>query len=142
MEEDAVLVVGEGVVDLLVPDDAATRGRDVDQFQPEGVADQVVGQHDGALQPRVRPSVTVGVGDVEFGDGDGVDLVGRLGHCTLHRLLVLVRQNRRHSGSLCALGLGMARFGGHCSVRVQQRQSCPASWLSSSAAGGCLVLGD
>ena len=49
VEEDAVLVVGKLVVDLLVPQHAALGGRDVDQLEPEGVADQVVGQHGGAL---------------------------------------------------------------------------------------------
>lgn len=39
VEEGAVLVVGEGVVDLLIPDDAAVGGRDIDHLDPEGVAD-------------------------------------------------------------------------------------------------------
>jgi hypothetical protein len=112
MEEDAVLVVGEGVVDLLVPDDAATGRlllisvscvqrpactyRNVHQLDPEGVAHQVVGQHGGALQARVRPCVPVRVGDVQLRDGDSEDLVVLLGHGALHRLLVLVGQDRGH----------------------------------------------
>jgi hypothetical protein len=74
--------------------------RYVHHLEPERVADQVVGQHDGALQARVGPSARVGVGNVQLGDGDGVDLVGRLGHGALHRLLVLVRENRRHGGGV------------------------------------------
>lgn len=106
MEEDAVLVVGKGVVDLLVPNDAAAGGRYVHELEPEGMADEVIRQHHGTLQTSVRPSVTVGVGDVKFGDGDGVNLVSRLGHCALHRLLVLIRENRRHGDRrVRALGL-------------------------------------
>lgn len=83
--------------------------RYVHHLEPEGVADQVVCQHDGALQARVGPSVPVGVGDVQLGDGDGVDLVGRLGHGALHRLLVLVGENRRHCGVLRDLERGVGR---------------------------------
>jgi hypothetical protein len=81
VEEDAVLVVGKGVIDLLVPDDAAGLGlpvsvwgmwvgragaayRNVDHLQPEGVAHEVVGEDDGALQAGVGPSVRVGIGNV------------------------------------------------------------------------------
>jgi hypothetical protein len=38
-EEDAVLVVREGVVDFLVPEHPTIRRRNVDEFEPEGVAD-------------------------------------------------------------------------------------------------------
>lgn len=74
--------------------------RYVHHLEPERVADQVVGQHDGALQACIGPSARVGIGNVQLGDGDGVDLVGRLGHGALHRLLVLVRENRRHGGGV------------------------------------------
>lgn len=72
--------------------------RYVDQLEPKGIAHRVICQHDGALQAGVGPSVPVGIGNVQLGDGDGVDLVGRLGHGALHRLLVFVGQNRRHRG--------------------------------------------
>ena len=127
VEEDAVLVVGEGVVYLLVPYDAAvgrlrpsvarTTGgcwctyRYVYQLEPECVAHQVIRQHHGALEPGVGPSMPVGVGNVQLGDGDGVDLVRRLGHSAFHRLLVLVGENRRHGGVLRGLELGMVRRG-------------------------------
>jgi len=81
--------------------------RDVHQLDPEGVADQVVGQHNGALQPRVGPSVPIGVGNVQLGDGDGVDLVVLLGHVALHRLLVLVGKDRRHRDGGCAVGAAL-----------------------------------
>jgi hypothetical protein len=45
MEKGAVLVVLEGIIDFLVPDDTSIGGRDVDQFQPECVSHQVVTQH-------------------------------------------------------------------------------------------------
>ena len=55
MEERPVLVVGEGVVDLLIPQDAAVGGGEVDDFHPEGVADEVVGEDRGALEAGVGP---------------------------------------------------------------------------------------
>lgn len=124
MEEDAVLVVCKRVVDFLVPYDAAVGRRNVDQLEPEGVAYQVVGQHGSTLQARVRPSVAVGVGNVQFGDGDGVDLVGRLGHSALHRLLVLVGENRGHGrrrGGSFALRLEMV--GGGQVVRQERARA-------------------
>jgi hypothetical protein len=107
VEEDAILVVGEGVVYLLVPDNTTASRRYVDQFQPERVAHQVICQHCRALQPGVGPSVPVRVGNVQFCDGNSVDLVGRLGHSALHRLLVLVGENRRHCGVCHELELRM-----------------------------------
>lgn len=80
--------------------------RYVHHLKPESVANQVVCQHDSALQARVGPSVPVGVGNVQLCDGDGVDLVGRLGHGALHRLLVLVGENRRHCGGFGDVGGG------------------------------------
>ena len=92
--------------------------RNVDHLEPEGVADQVVGQDDGALQARVGPSVAVGIGNVQLGDGDGVDFVARLGHGALDHLLVLVGQDRGHCGGLCTpccsldVHVGCVWFGG------------------------------
>jgi hypothetical protein len=126
VEEDAILVIRKGVVYLLVPDDTAVGRRDVDHLQPEGMADQIVGEHGSALQPRVGPSVPVGVGNVQFRNGDGVDLVRRLGDGALHRLLVLVRENRRHGGGIRGLELGM--------VKNTVRQ--PSGYGVSSSAGG------
>ncbi len=95
-EEDAVLVVLEGVVDLLVPQHAAVVGADVDEFEPEGVADQVVGQHDGAREAGEEPLRAVGQGEVEFGDGDGLDLVRGFGHGAFDDLFLVVREDRGH----------------------------------------------
>lgn len=107
VEEDAILVVGEGIVYLLVPYDATVRGRYVDQLQPERVANQIIRQHHSALQAGICPPVPVRVGNVQFRDGDGVDLVGRLGDGALHCLFVLVRENRRHCGGFRGLELVM-----------------------------------
>lgn len=98
VEEDTVLVVCEGVVYFLVPDDTSAGWRYVHQLKPECVPYQVVCQHDGALKPSISPSVPVRVGNIQLGDSDGVDLVGRLGHSALHCLLVLVGQDRGHGG--------------------------------------------
>lgn len=130
MEEDAVLVVGEGVVDLLVPNDASGLGRYVDHLEPEGISDQVVGQHNGTLQARVGPSVPVGVGDIQLGDGDGVDLVARLGDGALDHLLVLIGQNGRHCGG----GLQVVYVGG--AEGVDGVESYKLGW-SRAAVGRC-----
>lgn len=50
MEEGSVLVVAPRIEDLLVPDDPAVGGRNINHLEPVGVAHQVVGQNNGALQ--------------------------------------------------------------------------------------------
>jgi len=67
-----------------------TAYRDVDHLDPEGVADEVVGEDYGALQAGILPSVVIRVCNVQLGDSDGVDLVGRLGDPSLDILLVIV----------------------------------------------------
>lgn len=94
----SVLVVDPGVEDLLVPNDTAAGRRDIDQLQPVRVADEVIGQHNGTLEACVVPSRPVGVGDVEAGDGDGLDLVGLLGDMAFDRVLVVVVEDGRHVG--------------------------------------------
>jgi hypothetical protein len=71
MEEGPVLVVGEGVEYLLIPYDTTVRLANIDQFNPEGVAYEVVGQHGSALQPGVGPFGRIWVCDVQASDGDG-----------------------------------------------------------------------
>ena len=97
MKENPILVIVPRLVDLLVPDDAARGvGRDVDELEEEGVPDQVVGEDDGAGEAGGRPLARGRGGDVEFGDGDGVDLVGLLGHAAFDCLLVRVGEDRGH----------------------------------------------
>ena len=64
--------------------------RDVDHLDPEGVADEIVGKDYGALQAGKLPSVVVWICNVQFGDSDGMDLVGSLGDLSLDILLVIV----------------------------------------------------
>jgi hypothetical protein len=125
VEEDTILVVGEGVVDLLVPyntaigrlhlsvfllpDSTTCTYRYVHQFQPESVADQVIRQYCSALQPSIGPSVLVRIGNIQLRNGDSVDLIRRLWNSALHRLLVLVRENRRHGGGFRGLELRMVK---------------------------------
>jgi hypothetical protein len=96
VEEGAILVVLERVIDLLVPDDASVGGRDVNQFDPEGVSDQIVGEHSCSLQARIGPFVAIRVGDVEACDGDSLDLVRRFGHCPFDRLFIRLGEHGRH----------------------------------------------
>lgn len=64
--------------------------RDVDHLDPEGVADEIVGEDYGALEAGILPSGVVRICNVQFGDGYGMDLVGSLGHLALDILLVIV----------------------------------------------------
>lgn len=129
VEEGTVLVVLERVVDFLVPDDAAVGGldralaghtvwfpwtyRDVDHLDPEGIADQVIGEDYSALQAGILPSIVVWVGNVQLGHGDSMDLVGSLGHLPLDILLVVVVQYRGHSEGMhmCQFTVAHARVG-------------------------------
>lgn len=137
VEKGAVLVVGPRIVYFLIPDDASSGGleqgpgqqmepgfrggrgeggwstnRNVDHFQPVRVADEIVGQDDGALETGVGPFGAVGVGNEETGDGDGLNLVGLLGNEALDRVLVIVVEDRRHGGGEGGEGEGMRRGGG------------------------------
>lgn len=70
--------------------------RNVHQFDPVGIADQIVAENDGTLKSRVGPSRRVRVCNVEFGNGDGLDLVGLLGHVSQDGGLVGVVEDRWH----------------------------------------------
>jgi hypothetical protein len=93
VEENAVLVVREGVVYFLVPYDTTVGGRHIHQLDPYSIADQIIRQHGGPLESRIRPSVPVRVGNVQFGNGNCEDLVRGLGHGALDRDLVIVGEN-------------------------------------------------
>lgn len=97
VEECAVLVVGECIIYLLIPDDAAVGRRNVDEFQPERVAYQIVGQDYRALEPGEGPSLAARKRDVEFRYSDCVDLVGLFGYAALDCLFVVVGEDRRHA---------------------------------------------
>ena len=96
MEKRAILIILKRVINLLIPYHASVGGRDVDEFEPEGVADEVVGEDDGALEVGGGPVGGGGVGDVEFGDGDGVDFVGCFGDAAFDGLFVVVGEDRGH----------------------------------------------
>lgn len=70
--------------------------RDVDQLDPERVADQIICEDSSTLQASIGPSLPVRVGNVQLCDRDGVDLVGRLGHRSFDSLLVVVGEDCRH----------------------------------------------
>jgi hypothetical protein len=101
VEERPVLVVLERVVDFLVPEDATVGGRDVHELDEVGVTHKIIGEDCSALESSVDPSTPFRrVSDVEFGNRNGVDLVGSLGNCALDSLLVVVGQDRGHSGGV------------------------------------------
>lgn len=86
--------------------------RDVNHFEPVGVADQVVSEDYGALHTRVCPFGAVRVGDVEPSDSHCLDLVGLLGDESLDSVLVVI-----------------VKYGRHGDVATRGR------WLSSNADG-------
>lgn len=91
VEERPVLVVLERVVDFLIPEDATVGGRDVHELDEVGVTHKIIGEDRSALESSVDPSAPFGgVGDVEFGNRNSVDLVGSLGNSALDSLLVVV----------------------------------------------------
>lgn len=101
MEERPVLVVGECVVDLLIPQNTTVCGRDIYKLDEVGVAHEIIGEDRSALQASVGPSVAVvWVSNVELGNGDSVDLVGSLRYGTLDSLLVVVREDGGHGGGV------------------------------------------
>lgn len=109
VEEDAVLVVGKALEYLLIPDHAAVCGRQIHEFDPEGVAYQIVGQDGSTLQTGVGPSLRVGMCNIEPCYSDGMNLVGRLGDYFLDRSSVFSFDQGRHvsSGGVCgSQGLG------------------------------------
>jgi hypothetical protein len=85
----------------LIPEDTTVGGRDVHQLDEVGVTHKIIGEDCSALESSVDPSTSFcRVGDVEFGNGNGVDLVGSLGNSALDSLLVVVGQDRGHSGGV------------------------------------------
>jgi len=101
VEERPILVVLERIVDFLIPEDATVGGRDVHELDEVGVTHKVIGEDRSALESSVDPSAPFQrMGNVEFGDGNSVDLVGSLGNGALDGLLVVVGQDRGHSGGV------------------------------------------
>lgn len=120
MEKGPILVVRERVVDFLIPQDAAIgrlqivslqnnpenrsglrhKGhyeepsrqtyRYVDHLDPEGIPHQVICQHCGTLYACVRPSLLVGVCNIQPRNCDCKYFVGCFWDRPLHRLLVVV----------------------------------------------------
>lgn len=91
VEKGAILVVLEGVVDLLVPDYATVGWRDIHELNEVCVAHEIVSQDCSALQASVGPSSSVRrVCNVELSNGYGVDLVGSFWNSALDSLLVVV----------------------------------------------------
>ena len=109
MEERAILVVLERVVDFLVPKDATVGGRDIHELDEVGVTHKIIGEDRSTLKSSVDPPASFQrMGDVEFGNGNSVDFVGSLGDSALDGLLVVVGQDRGHRSGVQG---GSARAG-------------------------------
>lgn len=116
VEKGSVLVIAPRIEDLLIPNDPAVGWRNIYQFEPVGVADQIVGQHNGALQSRVGPFRAIGIRNIELGDGNGLDFVGLLGHEALDGILVVVVEDRGH---VCG---GGGRSGAVAGAKARRRR--------------------
>lgn len=90
MKESPILEIPKPFIDLLVPHHASPGTAYVHEFEPESVAYEVVGEHDGAAKTRVRPFCWVGVSDIQFRDGDGVDFVSCFGNQAFDCLFLVV----------------------------------------------------
>lgn len=108
VEESAILVIGKVVVDLLIPNDTfpgrlqvmyklavvflpgwrENTHRHIDQLQPEGTSHQIICQHSSTLQTGIYPSLRVGIGDIQPGDGYGEDFIRRLRDVSLDSFFV------------------------------------------------------
>lgn len=100
----------------MIPDDPAVGWRDIHQFEPVCVADQVVGQHNGALQAGVGPFCAIGIRNVELGDGNGLNFVGLLRHEALDGVLVVVAED---GGHVCG---GGGRSGAVAGAKARRRR--------------------
>lgn len=49
MKEYSILVIVEAVIDLLVPDHSTVCGRDINEFEPKGMTNEVIGDDCSAL---------------------------------------------------------------------------------------------
>lgn len=131
MEERAVLIVCEVIVDFLVPNHALpsrlqqppqrqpslflspavpSTYRHIDHFQPESPSHQVIAEDSCPLQTSICPSRGIWVGYVESCDSYGKNLVGRLGDISLDGFLVDIAENRGHDELTWAQGYRRGRL--------------------------------
>jgi hypothetical protein len=96
VKENSILIIREGVVDLLVPDNTAVGRRNIYELDPECIPHQVVSKDRRSLQSRVGPSVPIWVSNVQLRDCNCMDLVVGLGYRPLDCLLVLIGEDGRH----------------------------------------------
>jgi len=91
MEKGSVLVVLKSIIDLLVPYHTAITGGYVDQLNPEGVSNQIVGKDSSALEAGVCPSVAIRQNNVQSCNSNSLDLVGSLWYNSLNCFFIVVR---------------------------------------------------
>ena len=108
VKECSVLVVIEGVVDLLIPQYSSictlgkvsggrllirTRShRDIYELDPKCIAHKIVRQYCSPLETCVCPCLPVRMGYIQPRNGDSNDFIGRLGDGSLNSLFITVRQ--------------------------------------------------
>lgn len=97
MEEGPIGIVRPGFEEFLVPYDTPIARRYIHHLEPIRIPHQIIGEDDGSLPSRVGPSLPVWVGDVQSGDGNGLDLIGLFWDEPLDGLLVLLVKDGGHS---------------------------------------------
>lgn len=97
MEEGPIGIVRPGFEEFLIPYDASIPRRYIHHLEPIRIPHQVIGEDDGALPSCVGPSLPAWVGDVQSGDGNGLDLIGLFWDEPLDGLLVLLAKDGGHS---------------------------------------------
>lgn len=97
VEEGPIGIVRPCLEDFLIPYDTPIARRYVHHLEPIRIPHQVIGEDDGTLPSCVVPSLPVWVGDVESGDGDGLDFIGLFWDKPLDGLLVLLAKDGGHS---------------------------------------------
>ena len=112
MEKGPILVIVERVIDLLIPYHSSIGAlaflsrsflaklvlpyRYIHQFDPIGIANQVVREHASALEPSVDPSLGIWICDIETYDRHGMNLVGRFRDSAFDAVLICLGQYGGH----------------------------------------------
>ena len=86
---------------------AISTHRDIYQFYPERMADQIISENGRALQTRVLPSAGIGVCYIEPRDRNGKDFVGGFGDCPHDSLPISIGKHRGHIEREAPLGDGV-----------------------------------
>lgn len=92
MKERPILIVAPCIVDFLIPYYSSTGRGDIYHLQPVCISHQIIRKHRGPLQASVGPFASIGIRNIESGNGHSLDLVRSLWNLPLDHLLVIFSQ--------------------------------------------------